>query len=112
MANRRGDTSASPQQTNPFTVLLRIAWMVGGPAVAGLLILIMVANEEASVWRDVAIGIAVSIAVAARYLDIAFFRGETADGEPATMQHFWRYAVKLLVAVGVAWALVRGWRMT
>jgi hypothetical protein len=40
----------------------------------------------------------------ARYVDIVRFQGMTSEGEPATVGHFWRYAVILTLVAGAAWA--------
>lgn len=49
---------------------------------------------------------AVMLVLAARYLDISRFEGTTDTGEPATTEHFRRYAIKLLLAAAVVWVLV------
>jgi hypothetical protein len=43
------------------------------------------------------------LCILARYLDIAYFHGETANGTPATMRDWRRYVVLLVLASLVIW---------
>jgi hypothetical protein len=101
------DRDLSPQQTNALVPFLRMIWMLGGPFGAGLLIALVALDGGGVSWRDVAVGLCLFGTAAIRYVDIAFLRGETGDGRPATMQDFWRYAVPLVVGGVGAWGLVR-----
>ena len=51
-------------------------------------------------WGDVVCMIIV------RYLDIRYLRGETTDGQPATMKDWKRYSVFLVIASVVIWVLI------
>jgi hypothetical protein len=46
----------------------------------------------------------VVLAAVIRYLDIRFFRGATATGNPATMRHWRRYAILLILVSLIVWA--------
>jgi hypothetical protein len=39
-----------------------------------------------------------------RFLDIKFLDGQTATGEPATLAHWRRYAVLLIVISAIIWS--------
>jgi hypothetical protein len=47
--------------------------------------------------------------VAVRYIDIARCKGLTSTGEPATLQHWRRYSVRLLVVAAVLYVSARLW---
>jgi len=43
--------------------------------------------------------------ILARYIDIRYLKGETADNKPATLKHWRRYSVILLIAAGLLYLL-------
>jgi len=55
---------------------------------------------------DVLYWFTVGCLLAARYVDIRSLGGRTADGAPATMGHWRRYAVVLVVVSAVLWIVV------
>jgi hypothetical protein len=57
---------------------------------------------------DLAFWGTVALLVALRYLDIRGLGGLTATHEPATMSHWRRYAILLLVVSFLAWAIAHG----
>jgi len=82
--------------------LIRFAWMaVANMAIFFAAMNVMQAPAMSVSWGDWAIIAAVLLSVVARYLDIRFFAGETADGDPATMTD-WRRHIVLIVVVGAA----------
>jgi len=102
----RSQTSSSPQLTNPFAPLLRIYWLLAGHFIAGIFVFMIGAQSAGHLsWRDAAVGGAVVTVLIARYVDIAYLKGDTADGQPATMQHFWRHALKIVVGALAGWAM-------
>ena len=44
--------------------------------------------------------------VAARWVDIHSYHGETAAGEPATLAHWQKYSVRLVIVALVAWIVI------
>jgi hypothetical protein len=58
-------------------------------------------------WRlslvDVVFWAATVSLLVARFLDISWYRGATSMGEPATMAHWRRYAVRLLLLAVTLW---------
>jgi len=56
-------------------------------------------------WRDAAF-VAVALAlIAVRFMDIRLFEGKDADGKPATMVDWRRYAVRVIAAAAGLWLL-------
>ncbi|MBI5481268.1 MAG: hypothetical protein HY906_20585 [Deltaproteobacteria bacterium] len=85
--------------------LLRLWWMMAGNAV---LLFAAVYVVMAGGWRlslaDLVYWAAVVTLLGARFLDISRCRGTTASGGPATMSHWRRYAVLLLLLSVAMWA--------
>ena len=48
----------------------------------------------------------VALVLAARYADIRYFKGTTAEGKPSTLEDWRRYAFILVLVAGVAWLIV------
>jgi len=49
---------------------------------------------------------AVVLLLSARYADIRYFKGTTAEGKPSTLEHWRRYAFILVLSASVAWLTV------
>jgi hypothetical protein len=84
--------------------ILRLWWMALGNG-AFLFSAVYLAMSGQG-WRlslvDLTYWAAVVTLLGARFLDISWYRGSTSTGEPATMAHWRRYAVTLLLlAVGL-----------
>jgi hypothetical protein len=93
----------SSQATSFVALGLRIFWqLLGWCLLAGLAGLI--AQRSGPSELDAVYGAAVAAMAVARYVDIVRFQGMTSEGEPATVGHFWRYAVILTLVAGAAWA--------
>lgn len=102
----------SPESTasnSGLGLLLRLFWMIFGTVVLGFSGLYILWNREGffSV-ADISYGAIVPLLIAARYLDIAKFHGATGTGEPATMAHWRRYALGVLVISVAAWVILHG----
>lgn len=87
---------------------LRILWSLGGFALL-LLVWILIVREPTWSYsvRDFFYWGTVLSMLAARQLDVRWYGGRTADGEPATSAHVRRYAALLLVSSAAAWALAQ-----
>jgi hypothetical protein len=85
--------------------ILRLWWMIIGNAVF-IFSAVYVAMAGRG-WRlslvDVVYWATVGTLLAARFLDINWYRGSTSSGDPATMAHWRRYAVLLLVISVALW---------
>ena len=87
----------------PAGCFLRLFWMMIGNIVL-LLCVYSVIQHRSSVLSiaDAFYWAIVGSLLAARYVDIRYLHGTTADGDPATIAHWRRYAVFLvLIATGL-----------
>jgi hypothetical protein len=108
MAGQQRQAVVQPQTeaTGCLPILLRMFWMMFG--FVGLLILAaFVAKGTAPVVMDVAYFAVASGIIAVRYVDIAKFKGQTAEGKPATLADWRRYALMMAVISGGLWAVAR-----
>jgi len=98
-------TSTPPTGLTGSGCLIRMLWFLAVPAVLLLSAAIIVQQHRKpfSAADAVFFGTVVLAAVI-RYLDIRFFRGETVTGGPATMRHWRRYAILLILVSLVVWA--------
>ena len=90
-------------------ILLRLFWMIIGNVVLGFSGLYILWGRESffSVF-DISYGAVVPLLIVSRYVDIAKFHGATGTGEPATMAHWRRYALGVLVISVAAWVILHG----
>jgi hypothetical protein len=87
------DKHRDPEYDHPAGCFLRLFWMMIGNMIL-LLSVVGISRHptgglglaDASYWGIVA------CLLLARYIDIRYFRGLTADGDPATMADWRRYA--------------------
>jgi hypothetical protein len=88
-------------------LILRITWMILGPAVLFALVALIAQRGSYSII-DIWFGAAVAIVVFAKLLDVSKFEGTTSEGAPATISDFWGYTLKLLMAATGGW-LIAHW---
>ena len=93
-------------------VLVRVGWMIAGYA-ALVLIAAHIAREDA--WtitlKDVYFWATVTAVVVLRWVDVAWLRGRTADGLPATGGHVLRYAAGVMALSALLWTIVQSIRV-
>lgn len=90
-------------------VALRVFWMFFGNALLCFVLLWIAFESRGSLSvRDAVFVAAVGALVVARYLDIARCDGATAEGAPATMAHFTRYAARVVVLSLALWGALHG----
>ena len=92
------------ETTGCLPVVVRLFWLIAGNVALSFLAL-SIAQQRAFSVRDLAYWVTVAVLIVARYFDITRLGGETKDGEPATLSHWRRYVVVLLVASGALWVL-------
>lgn len=95
------------QFTPPAGCLLRIFWMMIGNLI--LLVSAFGIAQSQSGFLGVADAFywgTVGCLLAARYVDVRHLKGLTADGAPASMAHWRRYAVFVLIAATGLWLAV------
>jgi hypothetical protein len=102
--------SAETPSPSGTSLLLRIFWMFIGNFVLIVSLLAIAMGEEEGFFSiaDVVFWVAVPLIIAARYVDIARYGGTNADGEPATLAHWRRYAIGLAVLSVVLWGAAHG----
>ncbi len=91
----------------PAGCFLRVFWMIIGNAILlacayGILQhrSSLLSKADALYWAIV------GSLLAARYVDIQYLYGSTTDGDPATIAHWRRYAVFLVLVATGLWLLV------
>lgn len=88
-----------------LSIVVRLTWIFGASLLVFGAIFIMQGKDSgpASVlyWL-IALGL-----ILARYVDIKYFKGETSDNKPATLKHWRRYSVILLIAAGILYLLAK-----
>ncbi|HOX27003.1 MAG TPA: hypothetical protein PLL30_14890 [Candidatus Krumholzibacteria bacterium] len=103
---RRPVPESSTAKTGCLPAFLRFFWMALGNI--GLFVgALLIARGTAPTAVTAAYAWLVVALVVVRYLDIARFDGRTTENEPATMAHWRRYTVLLVVIAGGLWVLAR-----
>jgi len=89
-----------------FGLILRVFWMLFGNAILCVsAVYILHLKGVFFHTADVVFWVTAAALVLARYLDIKFYTSLTATGEPASMTHWRKYAVVLLICSTVIWVL-------
>lgn len=99
-----------PQNTEEGTgclpALPRLLWMFGGPITLIFCLLYMVLGR-ATLAVDSIYVLSVCSMVVVRYLDIKLYKGEKFNGQPATLNHWRRYSLALLLGAAVLFAAAK-----
>lgn len=104
--NRRELAQQSPpEKAGCLSGILRITWMAFGN-VALFFCAMAAARRAAPSALDGAYAALVIALIVVRYVDIARFGGQTSDGDPATLAHWRRYALGLVVVAVAVRALM------
>lgn len=89
----------------PAGCLLRLIWIVAGNGAIFLSLAMIIATKAPLPSSlDVIVGIAAVVNLAARWLDVTRCAGRTLSNEPATLQHWRRYAALLVGVTLAAWS--------
>jgi hypothetical protein len=105
MENRMTENSQPLQEQTTFTgCFARLFWM-GAGTVALLLLTALIAQKEALSLTlfDLGLWVVAAAMVAVRYLDISRLRGQTIEGQPATLADWRKYSVSLAVVTLALW---------
>ena len=87
--------------------VVRVAWLgVGNGAL--LFLALGIAQQRAFPVLDLTYWAVVVGLIAIRYLDITKLHGLTSNGEPASLQHWRRYAIFLILASAAVWLVAHG----
>jgi len=88
-----------------LSILVRLTWIFGTSLlVFGAIFIIRrdVPGPADILYWLIALGL-----ILTRYVDIRYLKGETADNKPATLKHWRRYSVILLIAAGLLYLLAK-----
>lgn len=98
-----GDPSRG-KSTGCLPVVLRTLWMAWGN-VALFLCAAKVADPAAPALTAVLLFLMAGALIGIRYIDITRFAGQTAEGEPADLSHWRRYAMGVVLLSVSLWGL-------
>lgn len=98
MPARRSQEPPTPatEHQGCLSGILRLYWMAFGNLLL-LFAAVSSAKEPSAMGRLGLFLFSVAALLAVRLIDIRAFAGQTSEGEPATMAHWRRYAIRLLV---------------
>jgi hypothetical protein len=109
-------THPDPSQTTQtelsgcLPIIVRLVWMVFGNA-ALVLLAGLIIQKGAYSYLDMIFWAIPGLLIVLRYIDITRFQGLTAECEPATLKHWSRYSILLLMTSTVLWVFAHGMRM-
>lgn len=88
-----------------LSIVVRLTWIFG----VSLLVFgaIFIIQGKAPGLADIIYWLIALGLILARYIDIRYLKGETSDNKPATLEHWRRYSVILLIAAGLLFLLAK-----
>ncbi len=96
-----------PAASSLLGCLIPVFWMLIGNGILAICALVIAANQSSILnSADALYWITVGCLLVARFVDIRYLGGRTSEGNSATMAHWRRYAVILVVMSAVLWILV------
>jgi hypothetical protein len=113
MRNQREGIMPEPDQskieyTSGAGCFIRLYWTIlGNVALAITFAMLLYKYQKFPSLVDAACLLLVSSLVCARYIDIRYYVGETADGKPATMVVWKRYSLLLVIGSVCVWLAIR-----
>jgi len=88
-------------------VLARLYWMAIGPIATILVVLaIIMKSFKNTIPTSLIYWSLVLSIILIRYLDIRYFKGETADGEPATLKHWKKFSIVGVIVYCAIWLIL------
>jgi hypothetical protein len=95
----------SESSSGCLSIFVRLTWIFG----VSLLVFgaIFIIQGKAPGLADAVFWLIALGLVLARYVDIRYLKGETSDNKPATLKHWRRYSVVLLIAAGLLYLLAK-----
>jgi hypothetical protein len=90
-----------PEKSGCLTIIVRLTWMAFGNLVL-IIVAFLIAEQRAGIVLDIVFWAVVAGLILTRYIDINVFHGNTADNEPATLQHWRQYSILLIVIAALA----------
>jgi hypothetical protein len=100
--------STIPKSTPLPALFLHIYWIFFTHIVAIMAAILIMSNHlQSRVSPNIAFFLVPLSAMIARYLDIRFYKGQTAEGASATMGHWRKYSVRVVAAHAALWVGVQ-----
>ena len=96
--------ATEPEPIGCFGLVVRMIWLLAGNAALFMLAIFIFQKRDFSAF-DVGFWAIVAVLVLLRYIDITRLKGLTSNSEPATLKHWRRYVIRLLVASAAMWGL-------
>ena len=91
---------------SPFGLIARLFWMLVGNVILFFLTIFILLNQGKMFNdADVVFWITVAVLVPTRYFDIKLLDSLTATGRPASMAHWRKYTIFLLICSTAVWVL-------
>ncbi len=97
---------ANPESSSGcLSIVVRLTWIFG----VSLLVFgaVFIIQGNAPGLADIVFWLIALALILARYMDIRYLKGETADNKPATLKHWRQYSVILLIAAGLLYLLAK-----
>jgi hypothetical protein len=66
---------------------------------------VLMGESSSTRVSDIIFWCVVPAMIIVRFLDIKFLDGQTATGEPATLSHWRKYAISLIIISAIIWAV-------
>ena len=104
MSQQTKQTGSQSEATGCLPAVLRLLWLIVGN-VALFLLATLIAQRSSLSELDFVFWATVAALILVRYIDITRLHGSTKDGEPASLQHWRRYVLLLLLASGALWGM-------
>jgi len=83
--------------------LFRLTWIFGG--ILLIFCAVFIAQGKSGLIADLGLFVLALVIILVRFIDIKYLKGETMDNKPATLRDWHGYAIKVLIAAGVLFAL-------
>lgn len=103
-------TSQSPQLPTEsesgrgcLSALVRLTWIFG--AIFLVFSAVFIAQRKGGLLADLGLFALALLIILVRFIDIQYLKGETMDNRPATLANWRRYALAVLIAAGLLFAL-------
>jgi hypothetical protein len=94
------------KQRGALAILARIFWMfLGNFTLMVCAANIFMGESKSTRTSDIIFWCVVPAMIIIRFLDIKFLDGQTATGKPATLSHWRKYAVLLIIVSATIWAV-------
>lgn len=96
----------SDKQGGMLSLLLRVFWMLLGNIILFLIAFgIYDSGKKGLGLKDAFYWIILILLMLARFIDIKFLDGLTVRGSPASMSHWYRHIITLIICAGLLWGL-------